>query len=92
MTRVLLAAMALAAFPLNSRAEEAVGSSHRAADAGAETGAQVSAPAGIGGVESRQCGPELPEVLHGAAAFLLHAKRPPPSVPATRRCRSPSCR
>ena len=46
----------------------------------------------LGGAEPRQRRPGLSEVLHGAAALLLTARRPSPSAPATRRCRSPSCR
>ena len=63
--------MALAAFPLGSQRRGGGGSSHGAADAGAEARAEVSALAGNERAETGQCGPELPEVLHGAAVLLL---------------------
>ena len=96
MTRVLLAAVALAAFPLDSRRRGDGGPSHRPADAGAEARPQVSAPAGTERAEPRQRGPELPEVLHGAAVLLLQQggrgrSRPLPDDAARRAAGWTSC-
>ena len=91
MTRVFVTAMALAAFPLNSRGEEAV------------VHLTVRPMAAPKPALKYQLLPEVRELNPGNAAqnylkcfmeqrTFFFTKDPPPNVLVTRQCRSPNCR
>ena len=96
MTRVLLAAVVLAAFPPNSRADEAAVRLTVRPMPAPKPALKYQLLPELSGVEPRQCRPELPEVLHGAADVLLQQggrrrTRPLPDDAARRAAGWTSC-